>query len=166
MLIFPREGAKGRFLWTAQRILEAGSPYFRTMFASGFAESKQQIGGISEMSARLERSMLNLARDAKTADVQVLPHSASDDSDDDDVREDVDQALKELDSRTAGTDFRARYMIIHNGQYRTWHAVIHWLRTGQVTFAGLQSAKAHSTLPQAFPAASPRASTNCVMSSA
>lgn len=136
------------------------------MFASGFAESKQQIGGISEMSARLERSMLNLARDAKTADVQVLPHSASDDSDDDDVREDVDQALKELDSRTAGTDFRARYMIIHNGQYRTWHAVIHWLRTGQVTFAGLQSAKAHSTLPQAFPAASPRASTNCVMSSA
>lgn len=126
------------------------------MFASGFSESKQQIRGIQDLSIRLRRSILNITENARDTGRRPSAPIGGPDSDDDEMRTDIDEGLQQLDTEDTGTAFTARYLVMHNGQYRTWHAVIYWLRTGQITFAGLQSAKAHSTRPQAFPAASPK----------
>ena len=109
-------------LWGNVESLSSASPYFKTLFNSGFAESTPNKGN-----GRTARSAKKVERDFEDSD---------DETDEFILARDVDQAASVSPSQF---DVPFRLVEIDESAYTTYLAILCWIDTGHITFAPLRS---------------------------
>lgn len=117
-------------LWSERSFLEHASPYFRTLFGSGFAESVQRSGKRS----RTEHASVSV----EPGELAPNPMSAWCDSDDEEELEDPQPAGAETSADDLDCDHYR--IVVTNAAYTTYRAVLLYLSTGHIAFAPLSSA--------------------------
>lgn len=118
-LYFPKTDLE---LWTTQQILINASPYFATLFASGFAESV----GTGSKRRRTEGG-------APTGTAEVASELEFEDSDDE-----ADEIyLKDKVPAANPGEMEYREVRITSATYSTYAALLQWLSSNEVDFAPL-----------------------------
>ena len=124
-LFFPAAGGRSdAVLWTSESLLTLSSPYFRTLFSSGLAET------VSAGSKRARRPA------ASTRTVKDRSSAKSFEDSDDETDKLV---LGPSDDALDDVDFSYKQVVVTQAAYSTYRAVLLWMQTGFITFAPLSS---------------------------
>ncbi|KAL8291347.1 hypothetical protein RQP46_002325 [Phenoliferia psychrophenolica] len=108
--IFPR--ANGRSLWGSSTILSRASPYLATLLESGFAET--------------DKGEEYAAADTGMSSFGPLPCEESDDE--------PETEAPSSESASRRLNFPHSRIKVTETSFKTYHAVLFWIYTGQITF--------------------------------
>lgn len=105
----------GRYLFANAEVLKSASPYFRSLLSSGFAEGQLRTGPLEEDEDDEKERLFE---------------------DEDDER---DEQLPSVERQELVPRGQYHNVVINHFALTTYHAVLLYLNTGQITFAALKS---------------------------
>ncbi|KAI5477539.1 BTB/POZ-like domain containing protein [Pseudohyphozyma bogoriensis] len=141
--LFPKSGKE---LWANSTILKNASPYFKTFFDSGF---KEAVGTTREERDVATKEVLTPSVALQSTDEDISDHSEFEDSD------------REMSPPADAADEGSKKVFpitITEHEFKTYHATLIYILTGNITFAPLSSNKSSVVSLTASDAGPPSAS--------
>lgn len=144
LFIFGKEGRDGKqtLLWAKRAQLQEASPYWKTLFESGYKEGEDKLQSLSKWKKMLASDVASIMDDFQSsrnaADSSTFEDSdAEDDSEVDPSEGKAKHAAGQTDS--SEEDTAIRYVVVNDATSKTYRAVLQWIESETIYFSTLTS---------------------------
>ncbi|GAA5990343.1 hypothetical protein JCM11641_006256 [Rhodosporidiobolus odoratus] len=146
-LLFSGTSIGGRELWTSSDLLMSLSPYFKALLSSGFSEAVTYLNGAGSQEPD------GKVGDTLDADMPLAPSEIEEahEADSDDEIDEVAQSCNPNSFRPSAPNSEPyRQVKIKHTACSTYHAVLTYAMSGQLSFAPLRSCRASAADSSAY----------------
>lgn len=121
VFVFPNSKHRSPYLWANIGDLSAVSPYWQTMFTSGYSASSSELANVGAWQERWQQDLAKIVEESRgEITTQQSPSPA------------------ELTAPDASRpDDKIRWVVIKDTAYHTYRSVLIWITHGKITFSPL-----------------------------